>query len=1326
MSRQIPIALLVAAIVGLVPALTRADDTDVYVDNQASTPPASQPLVMFSVDYRSNLGSTICAANSRPCNVDTFFINEGFPFTTRADGVTKVLASPADGQPVTFFDVLRLSLRLVLRETRGYKAGLMLNHNHENACAGPQSGKKCSNGGYIARRFRSINSVAPPSGADTDASRVELLQILDSLPATQGNLSHSYQGTELFFEFFRYLTGQMVYNGRNGWSDYATNDSNNLCLRTGDLGAGDSGSPCLPTTDPGYTHDFTLAGRDTQAAASGSSGERVYNSPLLESDACTKIFTINFLFQVSNNDNDSNGDIDNARNSGGLGIPISNATSYPTVIGFLRDVDLAPETNKFNSSLSWTFADNPATPQNEQQTLGYLPGVQNVTSFFIARPTPEPSSEDTSTVYSFDNTTEGYAIAGGTERPLPLSKDPAVLVNAIRSALQQILSVSTTLVAASVPVNVFNRSEIVDNVYFALFQAQGSGTPLPTNVPGGASYWPGNLKKLRLGTNSSGRPEIQDVNNQPAIAALDGRILTSALTFWSDTAGNFMNAGDRNSDGSTDSIDTDSDGVGNDFTPPHTGTAANPADYLTDRDGRAIARGGAGQKIPGFVDTASGPGDANPTGETTATGARKLFYLTHDGSTASLAALNADNTTAGATLVKAQLGDPAMATADALRLLKYARGQDIRDEDEDNNTSESRYWIQGDPLHSRPLPLNYGALETSPTSPATAVPFDLGHKHQSNPAIFIAMASNDGYLRMFRNTGGSVNATDSVAQLGREVWAFMPPEGMAAQSQLANQVAPTGYPSHAYSFDGEPSALVIDQDGDGVIECSGTCDRGTGDDLVVLYIGLRRGESKYNAVNPASPLANPVSAYYAIDVTEPLNPKFLWRITPESRTVWNTGPVASTDFAEMAQTFSRPRLGLVKTAVNPDGTDVRVLAMFFGGGYDGGYRGALDAAGEPDRLGNDIDGAMADDTKGNAIFVVRANNGSLLWKATQTGTASATRFVHAGLKDSIPSNLTTVDSNADGVVDRLYVGDTGGTVWRADLGNDTDSPTNGTRDDWTLTVLAKLGRHAYASPTDTANRVNDRRFFHEPDVIQARDATGRFDAVVIGSGDRENPLDQGPTTVTTSTDAQGNTTTTVTRTTIDVDNWFYMIKDRNVGLNAGVDSTRTHDGVNGLTDITNRCISGATLPCEINTEGWRLAMDNPNGEKALSAPVTIANSVFFTTYVPPPPAASGLQISCGPKEGSGFLYAVNLLTGAPARDYNTTDGPTNTDGSGTTDDDRDKQLDTPGIPAQVVYLGSPATTGTGDRCVVNILAGAQVFEAPGCPRFRTFWERHGQ
>ena len=36
-----------------------ADDTDVYLNNGIGLPPGSEPMVMFSLDYRSNLGSTV-------------------------------------------------------------------------------------------------------------------------------------------------------------------------------------------------------------------------------------------------------------------------------------------------------------------------------------------------------------------------------------------------------------------------------------------------------------------------------------------------------------------------------------------------------------------------------------------------------------------------------------------------------------------------------------------------------------------------------------------------------------------------------------------------------------------------------------------------------------------------------------------------------------------------------------------------------------------------------------------------------------------------------------------------------------------------------------------------------------------------------------------------------------------------------------------------------------------------------------------------------------------------------------------------------------------
>lgn len=1213
-----------------------ADDTDIYIN--PAKPVTEQPLVMFSLDYRANLTSPAAA------NVESYFRAAGLGADVDELKIINDTTEPKDGAdaPLYYFDTLILSLKLVLSEITGVKIGFMMSHGAGGAVGykgeSPSTSQRDSNGAAILYGFNTLND------ANTLVNFKKKLLAVKKLKPQSNSPDHSYQGAEVFFEFFRYLTGGKVFNGHNGWVDFEQGSSVD---KNTNMRCTHADSTINPACWDKSIEDMDLATSilDPVPVTNPASTPPNYVTPLKGIGSCAKIFTINFLFQVTQQDNDSNTAIAAAKSSGGMGFNPGTSSAFENVLAFMRDADLA----------DGTFG-----------TAPNLAGKQNVTSYFIVDPS------------KVNNTTIGYARAGGTENPLELASDPGKLVETLRNVFKQILSVSTTFVAASAPVNVFNRAEIVDNVYFALFQAEGK------------PRWKGNLKKLRLstedvldqnGTVVGKRTRI--VDNQPtpqdAIGA-DGRIVFNALTHWTDNSNALLDLGDSNGDGAVDAKDTNSpaDGLANNvdtetgqvtFPTPSTGVAANLPNYITDRDGRHIPRGGAGQKIPGFMSGTAGPGDTNPTGNATLSGPRKLFYLSSSPSAASLQPLNV--TAAPSAELKTQLGNASMSDAEAQKLLRYARGQDATDIDADCGTdtsptatcrTEARHWMLGDPLHSRPLPINYGLA--------------YGHTDPSKPAIFIAMASNDGYLRMFRNTTAGDASTS--LESGQEVWAFMPPEGMAIQRRLVDNSVPPGESPHPYSFDGESTALMIDLNGNGTIDLNSDPALS---DRVILYIGLRRGGS----------------AYYALDVSDPLNPKFLWRITPTSRTT-TAGEQSTTDFAEMGQTFSRPRVGRLNLGTETGGASRIRLAVFFGGGYDGGY--GLDSSGNTIRLGKDRDGVMANDSKGQAIYAVRANDASLIWKAVKgTGAATSTVFQHPALNDSIPSNLTILDTDADGTHDRIYVGDTGGTLWRVDMGPDNDGLTNPTQaqitDDWTLTRLACLGRHSGADCSTISTRLEDRRFFHEPDVVQAFDETGRFDAVVIGSGDREDPLDQGG----------------------DVDNWFYMIKDRVTAIGGATNRTLRHSD---LTDVTNACLGGS--PCTISGEGWRLALDNPNGEKALSAPITIANSIFFTTYLPPGASTN----TCGPGEGSGFLYALKLDTGAPARNYNASDdgGSVNPDGSGTTDSDRQKDLETPGIPAQVVYIGAPPGGGaSGGTCTVNILAGARIFEAPGCPRFRTFWQR---
>jgi type IV pilus assembly protein PilY1 len=359
-------------------------------------------------------------------------------------------------------------------------------------------------------------------------------------------------------------------------------------------------------------------------------------------------------------------------------------------------------------------------------------------------------------------------------------------------------------------------------------------------------------------------------------------------------------------------------------------------------------------------------------------------------------------------------------------------------------------------------------------------------------------------------------------------------------------------------------------------------------------------------------------AYYALDVTNPESPRLMWSIDD------------SGDFAELGYTFSNPRVGLVNT-----GSGATPVIMF-GGGYD---------------MNKDSRGGVgSDDSEGNAIYVVNAETGQLIWKATGgAGGASANEFQHPKFLDSVPSTLTTADTDGDGLTDRIYVGDSGGNVWRADLGG---SDTG----DWKLTLLASLGRHSAGS----FDKSGDRRFFHRPDLVQTKDEFGIFDAVLIGSGDRADPLDGGGT----------------------ASNYFYMIKDRNTGVGAGLDIAIDNMM---LDDVTSNCMQDGSCNLEMKM-GWKLRMET-SGEKILATPLTMSGKVFFTSYMP---QGGSKASACSPSEGSGRLYAVSLQSAESVINYDTSDDvPTDDDPDGddpTSKNDRSVELNSAGIPAEVVTI----------------------------------------
>jgi type IV pilus assembly protein PilY1 len=130
-----------------------------------------------------------------------------------------------------------------------------------------------------------------------------------------------------------------------------------------------------------------------------------YVSPLSAGGKCTKVFTVNVMFQVSQQESNSDSAIEDTIANGGFGV---SAGDFPTVIEYLNDADLA------------NGGENGLTPYG---TAADLDGVQNVTSYFITDKT--------------NTKTRGYAQAGGTDEPLQLSEDPETLVEDLENLFDE-------------------------------------------------------------------------------------------------------------------------------------------------------------------------------------------------------------------------------------------------------------------------------------------------------------------------------------------------------------------------------------------------------------------------------------------------------------------------------------------------------------------------------------------------------------------------------------------------------------------------------------------------------------------------------------------------------------------------------------------------------------------------------------------------------------------------------------------------------------------------------------------------------------------------
>jgi len=469
---------------------------------------------------------------------------------------------------------------------------------------------------------------------------------------------------------------------------------------------------------------------------------------------------------------------------------------------------------------------------------------------------------------------------------------------------------------------------------------------------------------------------------------------------------------------------------------------------------------------------------------------------------------------------------------ESLKLNEWVRGKDVKDEDGDSQTDETRYYM-GDPLHSAPHIITYGGTEEDPES-------------------VVFMGTNEGFLHAF----------DS--RTGEEDFAFMPKELLPNLDLLFEN---SRFIDKVYGMDGDITSWINDHDDDGII------DEQAGDHAYI-YAGMRRGGSNY----------------YALDVTDRTDPKFLFQIPT----------VDTIAYAELGQSWSRPTTATIKV-----GSEVKEV-LIFAGGYD---------------EAQDDKKTYSDDTVGRAIFIADAEDGSLIWSGQPNDIAGLPIKQFPKMQYSIPSNIKVVDPDGDGLASQLYVGDMGGQLWRFDINNGEtgiDLVDGG--------VIAQFGDQTQAGA---------RRFFHEPDLVLTKHNGDIKLSIGIGSGYQAHPLD----TVIDDRYYQMRYPLQYTGN--------YGLKEENSNSYRVITETDLYDTTDNLIgEGTETEVSDARLALN-DSEGWYIRMERP-GEKILGSSATLQGVVRFVSYLPP----DGTGDICTPDIGSSNYFRVSLTDGTPPEDEN--------------------------------------------------------------------------
>ena len=450
-------------------------------------------------------------------------------------------------------------------------------------------------------------------------------------------------------------------------------------------------------------------------------------------------------------------------------------------------------------------------------------------------------------------------------------------------------------------------------------------------------------------------------------------------------------------------------------------------------------------------------------------------------------------------------------------------------------------WKLGDIFRSAPITVGTPSAyyEDSRDTSATANAFSQHRTNHprtsSNGQRVIIVGANDGQLHALKTSDGS------------EAWSFIPPNELSRLTLIAHATEPSSL-VHQYYVDGP--VTVADA---WVPSTAGTgTSKSASDWKTLLLFGEGRGagtnlwssssscDSGFNQIYTST--YQYYCGYYCLDVTSSLSPTFKWRLQP-----------SSAQAPYMGAPWSRPMISRVLV----DGNERWVA--FVGGGV-----AAPGAA-----------------NSGKGFFVIDLATGSTLW--------SYTKVDNTNMDYPIPAPPSIVDTDNDGFIDTIYLGDLGSNMWRFKLCLNADGDSCDTSN-WSGGRLFEANGSSGNRPIYTTAAVS-------------RDGSSNL-WVFWGTGDKTDP---------TSPSAQEK---------------FFGLKDN--------DRTTTRT----ISDMQNITSAGGTYT-DTSKYGYYINFAG-QGEKMLAEPTVFGGVAYFTTFTP----AHGND-ACS-QGGTASLYGVNYTSGAGA------------------------------------------------------------------------------